>query len=199
MSETSVSVDYFINDGHFDNLFPKHIQQLSGKHWTPLQVAGLAAGFLAAEPGCKILDIGSGNGKFCLAAGHYRPHCHFYGIEQRMNLVQLANKAKKSTSLENVTFIHGNLTELDLNDFDHFYFYNSFYENLVDDEYHIDENVIHSVRLYEYYTEYLLEALNKRPTGTKLVTYHNYREIIPPQYNLVTSVYDGILRCWIKV
>jgi hypothetical protein len=198
MSETSISVEHFISDGHFDNLYPRHIQQLSGKHWTPLQVAGLAAEFLAGKPGSKVLDVGSGNSKFCLAAGHYSPHCHFYGVEQRKKLVQLANKARERTSMENVTFIHGNFTELDLSVFDHFYFYNSFYENLVEDEYHIDESIVHSVNLYEYYTDYLLEALDNRPVGTKLATYHSYREIIPPRYNLVTSVYGGLLRFWIK-
>ena len=198
MSESSVAIHPFISDDHFDNLYPKHIQRLSGKHWTPIEVAIEAAEFLAEQPGSRILDIGSGNGKFCLAAGYHKPCSNFYGVEQRKNLIQLADKARIDLAVKNVTFLHGNFTQLDLNSFDHFYFYNSFYENLVDEEFHIDENINYSLNLYEYYTDYLLNALNEKPAGTKLVTYHSYREIVPPGFYLVKSLHSSFLRCWIK-
>lgn len=198
MSEFSVTIHPVISDEHFDNLYPEYIQRLSRKHWTPVQVAILAAEFLAEQPGSRILDIGSGNGKFCLAAGRHRPDSHFYGIEQRENLTHLANKAKRDIAIENVTFIHGNFTKLDLNRFDHFYFYNSFYENLVDEEFHIDESIDYSLNLYQYYTDYLLNALEKKPAGTKLVTFHSYREVVPPGYCLVKNLRGSLLRCWIK-
>ena len=198
MSEPSVAIHPFISDDHFDNLYPRHIQRLSRKHWTPVQVAIKAAEFLAGQPGSRILDIGSGNGKFCLAAGYHQPYSHFYGVEQRRSLIQLADKAKRDIAMENVTFIHGNFTQLDLSSFDHFYFYNSFYENLVDDEFHIDESVDYSLNLYEYYTDCLLNALDKKPAGTKLVTFHSYREVVPPGYYLVKSLHGSLLRCWTK-
>jgi SAM-dependent methyltransferase len=198
MSESSMAIHPFISDDHFDNLYPKHIQMLSGKHWTPVRIATLAAEFLAGQHGYRILDIGSGNGKFCLAAAQYKPYSHFYGVEQRQTLIDLADRAKKDIGIENVTFIHGNFTKLDLSSFDHFYFYNSFYENLVDEEFHIDESVDYSLSLYEYYTDYLLNALDKKPAGTKLVTFHSYREVVPPGYYLVKSLCGSLLRCWIK-
>jgi SAM-dependent methyltransferase len=198
MNEPSIDLPHFVSDDHFDNLYPKHIQALSRKHWTPVQVAARAAEFLAERPGSRILDIGSGNGKFCLTAAHHQPDSHFYGVEQRKDLIQLANKAKENIAVDNATFIHGNFTRMDLTGFDHFYFYNSFYENLVEDEFHIDENIEYSLSIYEYYTQYLLNVLDRKPVGTKLVTYHSYREIVPPGFYLVKSLYGSLLRCWIK-
>lgn len=198
MKETSIAVNHFISDEHFDNLYPRHIRQLSGKHWTPIKVAELAGRFLGEHPGARILDIGSGIGKFCLAGAHYQPGSHFYGVEQRKKLIELAESAQRRTETENVTFIHGNFTQLDLNKFDHFYFYNSFYENLVDEEFHIDESIDYSVSLYDYYTHYLFKALEGKPSGTRLCTYHSFREVVPRGYRLVEHLYGSLLRCWIK-
>ena len=60
---------WFIDDEKFHQLYPLHIQKLADKHWTPLKVAKYAVDFLVPEAGAKVLDIGSGAGKFCLAAG----------------------------------------------------------------------------------------------------------------------------------
>ncbi len=97
------------------------------------------------------------------------------GVEQRKQLIELAENAKEIAETDNVSFIHGNITQLDLDQYDHFYFYNSFYENLVDDDLHIDESIDHSVDLYEKYTDHLYRVLEQRPVGTRLTTYHNYR------------------------
>jgi len=74
---------WFSSDAHFNHLYPSSIRLLAQRHWTPLVVARKAANFLAAESNVKILDIGSGVGKFCLAAAHYKPKAFYYGIEQR--------------------------------------------------------------------------------------------------------------------
>src|SRR4051812_29793263 len=83
----------FVNDAAFDTLYPQHFQMLSAKHWTPLAIAHIAAGFLA-EQGARVLDIGSGIGKFCLTAGFYFPDTCFYGVEQRHELICLSEDAK---------------------------------------------------------------------------------------------------------
>lgn len=197
-SSLEIGTDPFCSDLQFDNLFPRQMQLLSGKHWTPVRVAAIASDFLAEQPGSRILDIGSGIGKFCLAAAQQHPDSHFYGVEQRKKLIQLATKAQKHIAVKNATFIHGNFTQLDLSQFDHFYFYNSFYENLVDDESHIDESIDYSLSLYEYYTHYLYAALEKLPRGTRLATYHSFREVVPPGYRLIETLHNTLLRCWIR-
>jgi hypothetical protein len=197
MTKTLSTTTHFENDEHFNLLYPWSIRQHSERHWTPFGIALIAAGFLAEQPGSRILDIGSGIGKFCLIGGQHYPGSHFFGVEQRRELVRLAENAKQSTAIDNATFIHGNFTQLDLNRFDHFYFYNSFYENLVDEAFHIDESIDHTFSLYEYYTRYLFKALEGKPSGTRLVTYHCFREVVPSEYRLVAS-FNTFLRCWIK-
>ena len=198
MNDFSIgTLECFESDRHFDSLYPKYIQELSAKHWTPLKIAGIAAGYLAEQPNSRILDIGSGVGKFCIAAGSYYRDCHFYGVEQRGQLIDLAENAKEIAETANVSFIHGNFTQLDLDQYDHFYFYNSFYENLVDDDLHIDESIDHSVDLYEEYTDHLYRVLEQRPVGTRLTTYHNYREVVADSYYLV-GTYNNLLRFWVK-
>ena len=161
----------FTNDEEFDWLYPEYFQQISLKQWTPLAVARKAAGFLA-EPGAKVLDIGSGIGKFCLAAGYYFPETFFYGVEQRHELILLSEGAKRYTGLLNANFIYANITRINFKEFDQFYFYNSFYEN-VDPLNRIDDTIETSYSLYAFYSQYLLSVLKEKPPGTRLVTYHS--------------------------
>lgn len=183
-------------DVSFDWLYPEHIEAKSPKHWSPLTVAQKAAQFLA-EPDAKVLDIGSGVGKFCLAGAHYYPDTFFFGVEQRHNLILYAEEAKNCLQLRNVHFIFANMTQVNFNEFDHFYFYNAFYEN-IDDEDPIDDSIETSYSLYQYYTQFLHSALEQRPSGTRLVTYHSLEEEVPSSYALMDVFYDTLLKMWIK-
>lgn len=118
---------WFSSDIQFHYLYPPTIQRLAHRHWTPLHAVQKAVQFLAPNEGVRILDIGSGVGKFCLAGAYYNRDAFFYGVEQRKDLVEHAWAAKKAIGLTNVSFIHQNFTKLDLKEYDHFYFYNSFY------------------------------------------------------------------------
>ena len=64
-----------IRDTQFHQLYPLSIQELAGMHWTPLNIARRVVQFLAPDECVKILDIGTGVGKFCLAAAYYKPLC----------------------------------------------------------------------------------------------------------------------------
>lgn len=190
--------NWFSSDTIFDQLYPEEMQVLARRHWTPLSVARKAAGFLAAENNPRILDIGSGIGKFCLAAGYYKPQARYYGVEQRLPLVRNAETARMVLQLENVSFIHGNFTTLDFRNYDHFYFYNSFYENLVNSD-KIDNSIIYSGELYNYYNRYLYNQLLQRPPGTRLATFHSMEDEIPASYHVVGSEFDSLLKFWIKI
>lgn len=186
----------FQDDMAFDRMYPEHYRLISSRQWTALAIAREAATFLA-EPGSRVLDIGSGVGKFCLAAAYYHQETFFYGVEQRQELANFAVKAQNYTGLNNVTFVNANLTQLGINEFDHFYFYNSFYENL-DPANRIDDTIETSPGLYTYYTQYLFTALEQKLPGTRLVTFHSFEEEIPPGYCLVGSYYHSLLKMWIK-
>jgi len=191
-----VNVSIFRTDADFDWLYPEHFQLMSHKQWTPLAIARKAAAFLA-EPGSKVLDIGSGIGKFCLTGAFFNPDVTFFGVEQRHELYHYAKIAKSYTQLENAYFIHANITQINFKEFDHFYFFNAFYEN-IDRDNAIDETIETSYSLYTYYTEYLLAALKEVKPGTRLVTYQCLEEVIQINYKLVWASENSLLRMWIK-
>ncbi len=189
--------NWFSSDFQFDQLYPGDIQQLAAKHWTPLNIARKAIQFLVTKDGTKVLDIGSGVGKFCLSAAYIKPGAIIYGIEQRGNLVEFAEEAKNMLGLLNVSFIHKNFTQLDLKLYDHFYLYNPFFENLSGTD-KIDSSIEYSDSLYDYYNQYLHIQLQELPVGTRVVTCCSWDEEIPRNYDLVEQDFENNLKFWIK-
>ena len=189
---------YLSSDTGFNKLFPLHIQALAKSHWTQLDVVKKAAEFLAAEDGVKVLDIGSGVGKFCLGAAFQTPHVHYFGVEQRRSLYEYSVTAQNALNISNVSFIHGNFTQLDLKEFNHFYFYNSFYENIMDTD-KIDESIECSVELFEYYHRYLYKQLEQMESGTRICTLCSFENEIPKDYHEVGSDMNELLKFWIKI
>lgn len=190
--------NWFASDLIFNSLYPKHILEVADKHWTPINVAKKAAAFLAISPDVKVLDIGSGSGKFCLVAAHEHPLTTFYGVEQRQNLVDLSTDLAKELELENVSFACDNICNIEFEKYDYFYFYNSFYENVPGTQ-KIDSTIKYSEDLYNYYNRYLYKQLKKKPEGTRLVTYHSFGSEIPAGYEVVNTDYNEFLKFWIKV
>ncbi len=189
--------NWFTGDAQFNQLYPSSIQQLAQRHFTPLAVAEKAAHFLVAESNVRILDIGSGAGKFCLAAAYYQPKAFYYGIEQRKRLYTQATKAKETLQLQNVSFMNGNFTQIDFRNYNHFYFYNAFYENITGTD-KIDDSIAYSLELYNYYNRYLYKQLEQKPTGTRLAAYHSLEDEMPQGYQLVGSDMNELLKFWIK-
>ncbi|MEO7263732.1 MAG: class I SAM-dependent methyltransferase [Ferruginibacter sp.] len=198
IEKTIPSTNWINTDRDFNQLYPVQKRVLADRHWTPVSIAKKAADFLAAENHVNVLDIGSGVGKFCLTAAYHKPNAFFCGVEQRASLIKAAETANKSLGLKNVSFIHGNFTQVDFRNFDHFYFYNAFYENIAGTE-KIDESIDYSSELYNYYSRILLKLLEQRPAGTRLATYHSLEDEVPEDYHVVGSDADNLLKYWIKV
>lgn len=190
--------NWFSSDAQFDQLYPASIQLLAQRHWTPLVAARKAASFLAAESNVKILDIGSGVGKFCLAAAHYKPKAFYYGIEQRKRLVNHAEAAKEMLRIDNISFMNGNFTQIDFRNYDHFYFYNAFYENITGTD-KIDNSIDYSLELFNYYNRYLYKQLEQKPSGTRVASFHSLEDEIPQGYHIVGSEMNDLLKSWIKI
>ena len=188
---------WFSSDYRFHALYPPFLRPLSKNHWTPLEVACKAATFLAAEKGTRILDIGSGMGKFCLAGAFYCPDAVYFGIEQRKDLTEYAESARRLLRLNNVSFIHGNITELDFSQYDHFYFYNSFYENIAPMG-KIDEKIPYSVERYNRYQYYMNRQLAKKPSGTRVATYYGRDDQMPRGFHVGGSEMNDLLKYWVK-
>lgn len=189
---------WLASDVQFHKLYPDTVLTQASMHWTPIYIARKAAEFLAAEKNVKILDIGSGAGKFCLSAAAYQPDAFFIGVEQREELVHYAEDAAVIMRLPNVSFIYANITAIDFSMYDHFYFFNAFYEN-INDEYKIDAKITYSKELYASYNRYVYKQLDKKPSGTRLATFHSMEDEIPVGYHEVGSTEDELLKFWVKV
>lgn len=190
--------EWFSTDAQFNTLYPLPLRQMARRQWTPLLVAEKAAAFLRTGPGTHILDIGSGCGKFCLAAGYYFPDTKFTGVEQRAYLTDEANKALQKLQLKNVSFQTANITEISFKAYQHFYFYNSFYEHLAESE-KIDQEIPFSKERFDEYSYFLYRQLHQSRKGTRLVTYHSVETEIPDSFQVVQTDINGYLKCWIKI
>ncbi|MGZ5537478.1 MAG: class I SAM-dependent methyltransferase, partial [Chthoniobacterales bacterium] len=120
---------YSIEDEKFDRIFPPRLRKLSSLFWTPVAVAAEAAKLLVGKPQTRVLDIGCGPGKFCLV-GASLTDSHFTGVEQRAELVAAARKGATALAVPNVEFLHANLLDIDFANYDAFYLFNPFEENM---------------------------------------------------------------------
>jgi len=190
--------EWFGSDKQFDQLYPDCIRKLASRHWTPVIVAKKVARYLSADKNARVLDIGSGVGKFCLAAGYYEPNATFFGVEQRESLTNYAKSAKEILCMDNVKFFNDNFTSLDFKSFDHFYFFNSFYENLNGTD-KIDDSIVYSSERFHYYSRFLYRQLEMKPPGTRIATYHSLETEVPNSYHIVAEDSNELLKFWMKV
>jgi SAM-dependent methyltransferase len=197
-SSTSKLDKWFLSDAQLHYLYPESIQLLARKHWTPLSITQMVVEFLTPVHGARVLDIGSGVGKFCLAAAYYKPDAFFSGVEQRKDLTEHAEFARAMLGLKNAYFINSNFTQVDFKQYDHFYFYNSFYENLADTD-KIDDSISYSGELYNLYNRFLYKKLDEMPSGTRLATFHCLEDKIPAGYHMIESKVGCLLKFWLKV
>ncbi|GLU55258.1 class I SAM-dependent methyltransferase [Dyadobacter frigoris] len=186
-----------VDDDTFNELYPNRIKKLSSRHWTPVVVAKMAAEYLAKKPNIKVLDIGSGAGKFCLV-GAACTQGMFYGIEQRDYLIEISKKIAAKYHLPNIEFINSNINKINFCDYEAFYFFNSFYEN-VDTSCPIDNIILPSNDLFYAYSNYVKQQLQSTAVGTRLVTYCTDSDNIPNSFSLSHSAYYGFLKFWDKV
>jgi len=180
----------------FDTIYPKLYQEHSARHFTPVNIAIKAAKLLVDKPTDKILDIGSGVGKFC-CIGSAVTDAHFYGVEKRKTLTNLSNKIKRNYKLKKAHFINNDFTTLDFKKFDGIYFFNSFHEQL-DETCVLDETSKVSISEYKKYHEDLMMKLNECKSGTRLVTYYTFKNKIPSTYQFIDKNETGLLKFYIK-
>jgi len=187
-----------LSDNEFNSIYPLSIQALSPRHWTPVEVAKKASQFLCYKDGLKVLDAGSGAGKFCMIGAATQPSCTFYGIDFREKLIHLSNKLKERYNISNVQYIRDNLMNVNFTDYDVVYFFNSFHEK-IDDSAVIDYNSKVSYVLYRRYMTNFFLKLCKMPIGTRVVTYHTLDFCVPNSYTKVKTLTDGHLKFYVKV
>jgi hypothetical protein len=185
-------------NAEFDRILPACWRRFSIVHWTPLHVARRAAQLLVTGPGTRVLDVGSGPGKFCLVGALTTPG-HFTGAEQRPYLAEFSRSFARRYSIPRVRFLCGNAPDLDWRGYSAFYFYNPFYENL-DPDRKLDERFELSPSLYDRYIKMTQNRLAQAPSGTRVVTFHGMGGDMPDGYERVLQEFQdiGFLELWIK-
>jgi predicted RNA methylase len=187
-------------DRQFDALFAEPVRAVSKRFWTPLAVSARAAQVFAEHKSARVLDVGSGPGKFCLAVAAADPNLLLTGIEHRPHLVEAARSAAARLQLKNVEFQLGNVTNAQWQDFDGFYFYNPFGENFFGSEDRFDASVELSSERFIAEIVLVERALLAARVGTTVLTYHGFGGRIPRSYTLSTeeSFGQNLLRVWRK-
>ncbi|MBL9018958.1 MAG: methyltransferase domain-containing protein [Myxococcales bacterium] len=190
----------FDEDELFDLQLPPRMRLKSSIHFTPVTVARLAARMLAPRPGMRVLDVGSGPGKFCIVAAREVPSATFVGVEIRPHLVRIARRLASRAGLENAAFIEGNAMDTDWRAFDAFYLYNPFAEQLRDDEHVLDRSMTFAPAKFAEYVRGARERLSAAPAGTRVVTYHSFGAPAPLGYELVEDlpIETDRLELWVK-
>jgi len=185
-----------IEDEKFDQIYPPRIRELSGLHWTPVRVAAEAAKLLVTRAGTRVLDVGCGPAKFCLVGASLTQGI-FTGVEQRDELIAAAREAADRMRLREVNIIHGNVLDLAFDEYDAFYLYNPFEENMIRGN-KIDGSVPLSPVLFKKYNSYVAAQLGDMPIGTRVATYAGYADEIPACYDCELALFHDELKLWIK-
>jgi hypothetical protein len=184
----------------FDRLLPADLRAVSSQHWTPLEVAMRAAEWINQLDVRSVVDIGSGAGKFCVAAA-LTTRATFTGLEQRERLVRAATRLAQTFRVEDqVRFIHGTLGVTALPPADAYYLYNPFGENLLGTSEHLDDEVELGYARYRRDIAAVKAMLLNAPYGTYLITYNGFGGSVPVCYQSVRVDRElpNVLRVWCK-
>lgn len=186
-------------DEEFDSAYADKERSISFRHWTPVVVASRAARLLTGMGATRILDVGAGVGKFCIV-GALTTDAHFYGVERRGNLVEIARSAAARFGAERTRFSRGNIADFDCDPFDGFYLYNPFQELIDNDLLPIDGNVEQSPDLYRTYVAATTAKLIRAQVGTAVVTFNGFGGPMPPQYRRVRTehFFSAELVLWVR-
>lgn len=188
------------SDRVFDRFLPQDIQAVSRQYWTPLVVAVRAAEWLDELDVRTVVDIGSGAGKFCVAAA-LAGEVRFTGVEQRPRLVAAARALARVFNVDDrVRFVPGTFGVGQVPVADAYYLYNPFGENLFGPQEQLDADVELSDERYHRDIDAVERMLTEAELGTCLLTYNGFGGEIPASYTevRVDREMPNVLRMWRK-
>jgi len=196
MLQNETQCTYNLTEENFSNLLPAYLRKASRLYFTPIHIAQIASQWLTEGGKKHVLDIGAGVGKFCIT-GASHSDSFFYGVEYRTSLANLANGLINHFDIKNASVHKGNITDVDFNNFNSFYLFNPFYENLIPSM-RLNDEVELAGAAYSYYLKETEIKLDNSATGTRLVTYHGNNFEVPESFKKIKETPDGFLKLWIK-
>ena len=189
-----------VSDDAFDRVFPEPVRTFSSVHWTQVAVILRALRMLGANENTRILDVGSGAGKFCVVGGLVS-RARFVGVEQRQPLVDVARALAAEYGVANATFVQGAAERLDWSGYDAIYLYNPFGElNLAPRDRISCDGELPRER-YSYLVRATQARLYLAAPGTRVVTFHGLGGPMPPGYRCLESErwYQGALSSFVRL
>lgn len=187
-----------IPDAMFDALLSPGPRVRSSSYWSTVEVAQTASRWLTEAGALRLLDVGSGVGKFCTIASLSSAH-RVWGVELRGGLVRESRTLAQRLGAE-VVILDGTLDTVDARRFDSFYFFNPFAEHLAEEHEKYDEHFPSSVDGYLHDVKIVERWLRAAPLGSAMVTYNGLGGRIPLSWMVQKSTVLGgdHLRLWIK-
>jgi predicted RNA methylase len=147
-----------------------------------------------------VVDIGSGAGKFCVAAALVG-HSRFTGLEQRPSLVAAARALTRVFGLHHrVSFVEGALGVVATPSADAYYLYNPFGRYVFASTRDEDASVEISEASCARDIAAVEQLLRRAPTGTYVLTYNGFGGRVPADYKQirVDRTLPNELRLWRK-
>jgi SAM-dependent methyltransferase len=187
------------SDVEFDRIYDLRIRVLSAMYWTPIRVAARAARLLSLGGATRVLDIGSGVGKFCLV-GALTADAHFVGIERRKDLVDIARGAASALQAERASFVHADMDGFAFDGFDGFYLYNPFFEQISRYLTPIDDTLERTDAAYRYFIRLTVEKLAALRPPVAVVTFNGFGGAMPRDFAFRGDEPAGTdrLELWVK-
>jgi len=187
-----------IHDKEFDRFLLSEARAFSKIYWTPIAVARRAAELLVASPETRVLDVGSGAGKFCLI-GALTTKAHFSGIEQNQKLVTMAKALGQRCALSNVSFMCGDALAADWRQWHAYYLFNPFAAEFEASTKSIHANAVAGERHVDM-VNIAMDKLEQAPSGTKAAIYWGMGGRLPPSWahDYSESFGSGSLEVWVK-
>jgi SAM-dependent methyltransferase len=191
--------DILLSDAAFDSAYDDTIRKLSAEHWTPVRVAARAAQLLILEGATRILDVGSGVGKFCIV-GALSTEAEFVGVERRSSLVEIARRTALRFGTGRATFVHANADAFSFDGFNGVYLFNPYHEQIGALLNHIDDDVERSRLMYSHFVRATMLKLAAMAPPVAVVTLGGFGGTIPSDFDFLGDEPAGSeqMELWVK-
>lgn len=186
-----------VTDEEFDLLLPSRLRPHSATHWTPVEAAVLASRLAAFKPGARVLDVGSGAGKFCIIGSITNPRATFHGVEQRGALVSAAKAFVREHAVPGATFTHAEASAVQWSRYDAVYFFNPFWEHMAEEK-RIDNAI--PLHAGKYLSDVMMAHARLRDLkpGARVVVLNGFGGEVPDGFTLLSEqrVAELELKVW---
>jgi SAM-dependent methyltransferase len=189
-----------VADEAFDGFLPQELREVSAHYWTSLRVVRQAAAWLRDIQVRSVVDIGSGAGKFCVAAALLTP-CRFTGVEKRASLVDAARELAEAFDVGGrVTFVTGDLAAIPALAADAYYLFNPFGQYDFYSRRFAEPGAAFTAEGFAEDVAAVTALLSGARTGTFVITLNGFGGPVPSSYEQldIARRLPGTLRLWKK-